>query len=407
VINIAPIPACSVPGSPICSYDAASSIINLQWNSVTEATGYKMEWARLDKPYGDTTDTDGGTNKIVSVTSGNTNGLRTRTWYKLHTRVESGNACVSPSLWSPDIECYTGSCEKQLNAPIDEFIVGECTVSIQGRGWVSDGVVGGYETFSSGSNFRELYMDQNSDSCDNDLRIKNTWDISGNSVMITTDSQRLRTSQIFDAGFELSVVSNGTGVCSISHPLLPGSPTTTGDWRMTVNNDTLSTTFEIVHSIPPTSKITLIRDLNWKVPQHVEDTPGVGEHKFFLSGRNDGAFLKTYFLHVLDQDADNDLDSCGIEIVDTNEAQEVVWTTNRSRTCGAAVSFTVGGDLTGADCQEEGSNTCEVRVWSKDQSANISNDTNLNIFTRVQPEYPLHDFNVIKFGVDYSEPSAQ
>ncbi|MBI2113017.1 MAG: hypothetical protein HYT50_00340, partial [Candidatus Wildermuthbacteria bacterium] len=118
-------PQCFAPQNLLCTYNASANTLNLQWNSVVGASSYKMEWARFDKNYGDTTGTTGGTSRIVSGTSGNTFGLTTNTNYKLRAQAETSTGiCTVPGALSADILCATGSCSKAPTALVDSYSVG-------------------------------------------------------------------------------------------------------------------------------------------------------------------------------------------------------------------------------------------------------------------------------------------
>ena len=228
---------CSAPINPTCSYNTIENTLNLQWNPVSNATTYKMEWARVDKSYGDSTDTLGGTSRIVSSTSSNTFGLKSSTLYKLRTRVETGSACTPPGLWSSDIECSTGSCSKTSSLPSKSASVslpnGNCSLTITPIGFDrSDESSVSYEELSSATNSVRVGMDDNPVfGCENNLKWSTAWDrISGEynyTVGVTNVDYDKKPTHDLGYGFEISssqcvikdfVDACSTGTCSYVFP---------------------------------------------------------------------------------------------------------------------------------------------------------------------------------------------
>ncbi|MDO8424432.1 MAG: PA14 domain-containing protein, partial [bacterium] len=98
--------------------------------------------------------------------------------------------------------CY--SCPNTMPSNVFSIPGSSCTVTITGQGWDADGTIGGYHKFNADGNWREGIMDDNGCGSDN-LKIKNTWSVSGNQFNITTNADRLgNTTNNLTAGFNLS-----------------------------------------------------------------------------------------------------------------------------------------------------------------------------------------------------------
>jgi len=390
-------------------------------------------------------------------------GLRTRVLYKLRTRVETGNTCAAPSSWSPDVECYTGSCKKTNTPQADSLFVSACSVTIthigedltdnQRKNEVS------YERLTPFGSPATIEMDDEflgAGDCDLDLKFTNSWSSVSNKLTVTSKFEDSDSGGWFSKhhdysyGYKLEssncVIKDvvrkdctiGSSFTSCFSPVVSGGTAealqrympdatlpqivnqsayeytfvgcTQNSHCTTAGKNTCDTAANVcissVSSVPPTSKITRIEDsIEKQEPGWRFNFPTIGAYTYYLNAENDGATKKTWRIRVEDKDnagGTSLLDTCHISVNGVEKDD---------RSCNDWVNFTVGKLHTGADCTIEDFRACTVRVWAKDKTGNTATTvlklTDVLLPPKDERDYKSHNFNVFELSVDWSSPTAE
>lgn len=156
-------------------------------------------------------------------------------------------------------------------------------------------------------------------------------------------------------------------------------------------------------TVAPTSKIMEVDDLDRR-PGVRLNYPVSGASSAYLNADNGGNTKKTWWMYVVDADTGSGLNTCSISI------NGIV---KPDRSCAAGwLTFTVGKPVTEADCTDDnGDNTCTIKVWARDSAGNVTPARNVNTVTNREKDYldgvVTQDANEFSFSVDWKKPSAQ
>lgn len=226
-ITVNSAPPCSAPANPTCSFNPTNGI-TLNWNPVSGAGQYNMQWAKFGQSYRDgTVDAlNNAGSKITSQTSMNTSifsgpillpGVSDGTWYKLRTMVEnSDSSCSAPSGWSQETQCFTGSCKKVQGSLLTNTVIvplsngQNCVVTISHFGEdLTDNSAVSYESLSSGNDFKEIGMDDNpSSGCQNDIMFANQWTIGTGALSVKSSRNNSSAANNLAYGYKLQTGDN-------------------------------------------------------------------------------------------------------------------------------------------------------------------------------------------------------
>jgi len=193
--------------------------------TLTPPSGYECDGWTVNYPYGGATNTGGtGCSATIAALYGDWN---THLWFSVkppkpppQCKDNDGDKYGN----CPPKACGTGDsntagsgagCSGKTTTPECNLVdVGSCKVKVCPKGWkqTHGGDCCQYGNYQTGSNYRYVEADDSlpghwSD-CDTDIKLKNSWSVSGSTITITTEAAKDDAAATIDAGFTIETVNN-------------------------------------------------------------------------------------------------------------------------------------------------------------------------------------------------------